>query len=444
MGSPTPHRGRDGVLAPNVAGPKGRWLVGNLYDYEQDPIGFLERNQRRYGDVFAMSPRSTVLNDPDLVSEVVTRTNRDYSTDLPRLSSRHNQGRVMGTDGVDEWMAARTHGWRGMTTAVMRAHGERMLVVLDRLLATMKDRPVGEVLRHYGADLAINFCLGPSATSVVDAVAERTARGDLITGSSLTFPTWLPLPRVRAMVRAGHRLNDELLGHIRHRRASPSAQPTDLLDLLLAETADPLDDTQVLAVIKSNLLAGYSAPGIVLAWIVYLLATRPEQAAAVRAEAAALRADTGSVLDDRRLRHTEAFVRETLRLYPPIWLMARKVLHETTLGPLTVRPGHMLVFSPYLLQRDPNRWPEPTMFRTDRWLDGTPLPHRFSYLPFGGGPRVCLGIRLAMYQLVVSTAHLADRYRIEVTGEVRPAPRPLLHPGGLTARLTARVGTPVD
>jgi cytochrome P450 len=134
------------------------------------------------------------------------------------------------------------------------------------------------------------------------------------------------------------------------------------------------------------------------------------------------------------LPFTEAVVREGLRLHPPLWLLARAARRDTTLGPWSVRAGQRVVFSPYLVQRDARWWDDPDRFRPQRWTgarDGAS-----PWFPFGGGPRVCLGLQVALYELTIATAWLVRGVALDVVDPPStPRPRPHLRPSGFVARL---------
>jgi cytochrome P450 len=145
--------------------------------------------------------------------------------------------------------------------------------------------------------------------------------------------------------------------------------------------------------------------------------------------------------DVASLRLTEAVVRETLRLYPPAHLIGREATHDTTLGPWTVPKGCAVLISPWALHHDVRLWDDSLAFRPSRWLDGSAerVPKN-AYLPFGGGPRVCIGNHFAMMESVLVLATLVQRVRFE-----RATPDPVklqaaitLRPGG-GLRMRARV-----
>jgi cytochrome P450 len=368
---------------------------------------------------------------------VLTRTNDAFLTEDRLLANRRDQAHDEAN--IDAWMRSRRLSWPGMTQAVIRAHGQRIVSMLDAGVRETGGREfdVAALLRHHSARMVADFLLGPDAEDVVTTAAVRNDRSEPFMDTNLTIPKWLPTPAVRRLVRAQQDNLAAITVHVRHRRTAPHRPPEDLLDLLVAGPAETsLTDDQITDLFASTMLASFGSPGAVLAWIVLELARHPEIYQRVRGEAGALLADTGTVLDDSRLPYCTAFVKETLRLYPPTWLMGRRVHRPYTLGGWTLRPGQQVRFSPYLTHRDPRWWPDPDELRVDRWLDPAPAHPRRAYFPFGAGPRICVGLHLGMYQMVTSAAHLATHYQIVVADQdITASTGPVLLPEGLTARL---------
>lgn len=418
-------------------GPRGRRLTGNSLDYDRDRIGFLRRNQARYGDVYSFSPSTVVIADPDVVHEVLTRTNDAFLSEDRLLASR--RGQAHDEANVEAWMQSRRLSWPGMTQAVIRAHGGRIVSLLDTTLRGTGGREfdVAALLRDHSARIVADFLLGPDTEDVVTTAAVRSERSEPYMNTNLTIPKWLPTPGVRRLVRAQQDNLAVITAHVRRRRAAPHRPAEDLLDLLVDDPADDsLTDDQITHLFVSTMLASFGSPGAVLAWIVLELARHPEVCQRVREEASILLADTGAVLDDSRLPYCTAFVKEVLRLYPPTWLMGRRVRREYQLAGWTLRRGQQVRFSPYLTHRDPRWWSDPDELRVDRWLGGAPAHPRRAYFPFGAGPRICVGLHLGMYQTVISAAHLATHYQIVVADhDVTVSTGPILLPDGLTARL---------
>lgn len=425
------------ALPASPPGPKGRRLVGNSYDYDRDRIGFLRRNLAEYGDVFSFSASTVFVNDPALVHEIFNRTNTDFIAEVSILADGEDMARL--ERNMDAWMSSRKIGFQAMTKSVILAHGARLAEDFDRALeaAGTASYDVMPVMRTLASHTVADFLFGPGAE---DVVAAAGLRSDLVLkymASNFSIPKWLPLPRVRRAVRAEDEVHATIEAHIDERTARPHAQPQDMLDLLLADADSGLTKENLVALLAASMLASFGSPSAALSWVIAEMTRHPEEHEKLRTEARTVLAEHGALNDDGPLTYTKAFVKEVLRLHPPTWLMGRRARYDTQLGDWTIRKGQELMFSPYLLQRDPRWWAEPDELRPDRWLGTVPPESRRAYVPFGSGPRVCLGLHLSLYQLAMAAARLAGLYRIEAESTEYPGmPGAMLVPGSLRARIT--------
>jgi unspecific monooxygenase len=419
-------------------GPPGRFLLGNTWDYERDRIGFLQDCQRRYGDVFSFDPSTIVLLDPELVHELFARTNTDFGAEVPIFRGVPPQAGAAVTPVA---MAGRRKSWRGINRTAVAAHAGRLL---DRFHDTVRGAAGAPVdvlalMKAFSVRAVTDYCLGPDTEDVAQAVERAAAATSVLMNSVVALPRWLPVPRVRRALRTERDLRAVLLDRARQRRRrGPADPPNDLLDTLLDPAGTPVDDTVVVDALTVLLRASHGVPGATLTWAIAVLARHPEIAGRLRAEAAGL--DTARGVAD--LPYTEAFVKELLRAYPPTWLIGREVRTGTVLGGWHLRPGDRVMVPTYLIHRDPRWWTDPDRFRPDRWLTTTPPHARYAYLPFGAGPRICLGKDLGMLQLVLAVAALVRDYRVEVVNlDAAPlTPHALLVPDGLRARITPAAG----
>ena len=421
---------------PRPPGPKGRWAVGNSYDYDKDRIGFLRRCLTEYGDVFSFSPTTVFIGDPELVHELLNESNTAFMAESPLFANAEDSARL--ERNIDDWMATRRQAWAGITRVVAKMHGERILTSFDR---TLKDTgghefDVMATMRRFSAGMVGDFVFGPGSEDVVDAADLRSALAIKFMASNLTIPKWLPLPSVRRALKAEDAVVDSITAHLAERRAHPHAEPEDMLDLLLADSDPPLSDEGIVAVLGASMLASFGSPGSALCWVFLELARDSERRNRLREEALRAIDKTGSVLDDSQLPYAKIFVREILRMYPPTWLMGRVVRRPYTLGGWRLTPGETVMFSPYLLQRDPRWWTDPDTFDPERWERSASPESRRAYLPFGSGPRICLGLHLGLFQLVTAVAHLSAHYRIEAsTADNTAVPDAILLPRALKARV---------
>jgi len=193
-------------------------------------------------------------------------------------------------------------------------------------------------------------------------------------------------------------------------------------------------------------LAGLETVAVALAWTWFLLDHHPEQYARLRAEADAVLGDgTPEYADAARLEFARCVWQESMRLYPPAYIIARQALRPVEVGPYRLPKGTVVFVSPYVLHRSPEFYEAPEEFRPDRWADPVyekGLP-RYAYLPFGGGPRICIGGHFAMLEGPLILAMLARRvtFATEPGQTVVPEPLFTMRPRyGLNMRVARRTG----
>lgn len=407
-------------------GPRGHRLLGNTPAYDADRMGFLRRTHAAYGDVFSFDERTVFVADPELAHDALARTNTSFLTELAPFAPRPDLAQASAQAGA--WMSARRTLWPGLNHSAAAAADERTVELLDEHLRTAADCETGvvDLMRSFTAHTIAEYCFGPDAAGIPALLADNLTVTEPFTGSSYQFPAWLPLPRHRRLFRVHRHTVDTLTGIVARRRACGGGG-RDLLGFLLG--ADPaMPDRTVTATLRGILMGGHGIPAAAYASIVKELATRPQLAADLRDEA-------GHGVPAARLPLAEAVVKEVLRLQPPVWLTTRTASTATTLGGWSLAPGDEVLLNPYLIQRDPRWWSRPDEFDPARWLTGQAAP-RAAYLPFGAGPRVCVGSALTMRQLTLATSRLAQAYTVESGNAATAAPRfhGRLAPAGLRAR----------
>jgi cytochrome P450 len=228
------------------------------------------------------------------------------------------------------------------------------------------------------------------------------------------------------------------------RRARPGDRG-DLLSMLMAARDDdgkPMSDRQLRDELITLFLAGHETTAIALSWTLFLLARNPTVEERLHREIGEALGERLPVAADLpRLRYADAVVKESLRLYPPAYVVGRESLADCVIGDYDLRARSTVYFSPWVLHRDPRHFPDPEAFRPERWLDGSTakLP-KYVYVPFGGGPRVCIGERFAMMEGVLVLATILRRFRLEMAGpDPVPFPSITLRPeGGPVMRVRKR------
>jgi cytochrome P450 len=274
---------------------------------------------------------------------------------------------------------------------------------------------------------------------LADRLPARLERRARWLGDRAKVPIRWPGARTRALYAAIAALDARVARMIAERRAS--AERGDLLGLLLrAHDADAgrMTDKQVRDEVITLFVAGHETSANALAWTLMLLAEEPAWYARVRDEALALgHLPTGGDLP--RLTVTTQVLKEALRLYPPVYIMGRVSVADTELGGYHIPRGTVVLVSPYALHRRPDVWPDPERFDPDRFSAAAEAARsKTVFIPFGAGPRVCIGGGFAMMEGALVLATLLQRADFELAGGggVAPEPVALLRPSG---RLEMRV-----
>jgi cytochrome P450 len=235
----------------------------------------------------------------------------------------------------------------------------------------------------------------------------------------MPFSEWiekLPLPSIRRFERARDFLDQTIYRIIAERHASKEDKGDLLSMLLLAQDEDgsAMSDKQIRDEALTLFLAGHETTANALMWSWYLLSQNPATAAKFYDEVDRVLGDRLPGFDDLpSLKYTEGVFAESMRLYPPAWAIGRRAKTDCAIGPYTVPARSILMMSPYVVHRDPRWYPEPEHFRPERWAEPDTRP-KFSYVPFGGGTRVCIGERFAWMEGVLLLSTIAQKWRFKL------------------------------
>lgn len=437
-------------------GPKGGVLFGNTFDYRRDALTFLTRCAREFGDVARFRLADTpvhLISDPDLVDDVLrshgTRVIKDKFTRLIRPIVGHG---LLTSEG-DFWRRQRKLTMPAFQHQAIERYGREMVELSCRVRDSW--RVGAEVAIH---DVLMGLTLAIVAKTLFGAEVSDESRdvGDaleIVMEHHLSALRWFPIfdhlpTRGNRMYRqALQRIDDTVYGIIARRRAEGD-DPGDLLGRFLAATDDEgagMTDLQLRDECVTLFLAGHETTALTLTFAFYLLAEHPEVDARLSAELdQVLGGRPPSASDIATLPYTEAVVRESMRLYPPAWVIGRETTEDVELGGYRLRPGSTLFISQWVLHRDPRFWNEPEHFQPERWENDLVrrLP-RGVYIPFGGGPRVCIGNHFAMMEAVLLLATLSQNHRLRLAPgqSLELSPSITLRPRGGLCMLPESRGT---
>lgn len=260
--------------------------------------------------------------------------------------------------------------------------------------------------------------------AALDAYVDRAARVSVL--DVIGAPGWLPRPGRAAAARDLAGMQAAMDAAIARRRGTGPGAVPDLMDLLLGardpETGREMTDAELRENLLTFIVAGHETTALTLAWALYLCAFDQDVQARARDEAqTVLGARAAGAADVPRLGYVRQVIEEALRLYPPGGFLSRTAQAEDRLSAAVIRPGDTVMIPVYGLHRHRNLWNDPDAFRPDRWSDRAGID-RYQFLPFGDGPRICIGARFALQEAVVILATLLARFRFTAVPGRRPDP----------------------
>jgi cytochrome P450 len=263
--------------------------------------------------------------------------------------------------------------------------------------------------------------------------------------ASLRAPRWLPRPGISAGRHAASALRAAVAAIVRERRAGGG--PDDLMHRLMAardpESGQAMDDERLIDNLLTFYLAGHETTARALSWTLYLLSRSPEWSEALADEVARVAGGAPvAAAHIERLVLTQQVLKESMRLFPPVPMMSRQVVADTTLDGHAIRAGSSVVIPIYAIQRHAARWDDPHAFDPARFAPEKEAGiGRYQYLPFGAGPRICIGMAFALLEATAILATLLQQVRFESVPGAEPYPVArvtLLPRGGMPLRVSMR------
>ncbi len=400
-------------LAP---GPRGFPIIGCLPELKKDVLGLMMRSFNQYGDVvrFKMGPMVVhLVSHPDDIKRVLkNRTVFDKQTRTSRVIRQVTGESVLVNNG---------DAWERHRRLLQPAFAPRELKRFFGLISEATDELIREleIIADQGKPIDIASCMMRVTYRIVekalfstDADHNMAALEQAISvvladtyqriEQPVNLPHWLPTPRNRAYHRAMTLLNERVYSLISEHRTQAG---DDLLHRLCRESS--FTDTEIRNEVISLLIAGHETTANALTWLWYMLAQHPDAEYAILSEL-----PTGPMTPQHLtgLEATTRTVNEVMRLYPPIWAIVRRVVGEQELGGYYLASGSHLVISPYVVHRHPEFWAAPNKFDPQRQQPD----HHYACIPYGGGPRLCIGHNFASMEANIIVAKLMQRFRFEL------------------------------
>lgn len=422
--------------------PDSNWLLGNIIPFRDRPLelvvsasGFGDLVKWRFGWLWFYQ-----ANHPDIIHDVlVTRASSFFKT--PRL--KQVLGPVLGdgllTSDGDVWRSSRRLVQPAFHATRIDAYGDVMTEYTEAMVEGWSSGAIYDIRQEM-----MKLTLGIVAKTLFDAdldgdLSERV--GQAVTVSQehadeqfsrlLTVPRWLPTQENRRSQAAVDDL-DRILAEIISARRASGEDRGDLLSMLLLSREEDsgrgLTDQQVRDESMTLFLAGHETTAVALTWTWVLLHQHPDVRRRLEDEVdQVLKGRSARVGDLGDLTYTGQVIEEAMRLYPPAWIIGRQAIEPVDIGPYHLERGTTVLVSPFALHREPVYYPDPEDFDPGRFSPEQVADRpRYAYLPFGGGPRICIGNSFAMQEARLILATMVQRVRLELVPGADLTPDPLI------------------
>jgi cytochrome P450 len=416
--------------------------VGSLLRFRRDPLAFLLDTAAQYGDVvYYRFGRAEVylLKNPEHIKDVFVTHQHNFVKGRGVQWAKLFLGEGLLTSEGEFHTRQRRLSQPAFHRQRIGAYAAIMADYADRARQRWRD---GQAVAFESEMHALTHAIAGRTVFGEDMTDEAADIGSALTDVLSLFPRFslpfatliqrLPLPSNRRFDRARARLDATVYRIIRLRRQS-GRDEGDLLSMLMAAQdhegdGGRMSDVQLRDEVMTLLLAGHETTANALCWTFYLLSQNPSAEERLFEEVDAVLDGRLPGLDDvPRLRFAEQVFAESMRLFPPAWGVGRKVVSDYTVGEWTLPAGVLVSMSPWVTHHDARFFPDPFRFDADRWTpEARAARPRFSYFPFGGGARQCIGEQFAWMEGVLLMATLAQRFRFRLAPGAVVEPEPLI------------------
>jgi cytochrome P450 len=429
----------NGTHAP--PGPKGLPILGLALDVRKDPLATLQRLTREYGDIVSMPVMRMsriLLNRPEYIQQLLILDHAKlHKSVLTKLVVGPLLGQGLLISEGDFWRRQR----RLAQPAFHRSRtNEYSPVMVECALEQTRNwrsgetRNIAEEMMKLTLEVAVRTLFGTSLAGDSDSIGKAMTflmRYYLRRGRSpWRVPASWPTPANRRARREVEYMDSLIYGIISDRKKDTQRR-NDLLSLLMAamhEDGSQMTEQQVRDESMTLFVAGHETTALSLSWTWYLLGENPAAEACLHEELrTVLGGRPAEASDLERLRYLNAVVHESLRLYPPAYMMARMNVETVSVGGYEIPPHSTLLASQWVMHRDPRLYEQPEQFMPERWLDG--LEQRLppgAYFPFGDGPRRCIGQGFAQLETALVIAAIAQKFRFRLKKGFQVVPEPLV------------------
>ena len=406
-------------------------IAGHIPQWRRDPLKLIIE-AARHGDVVRLDlpGRTYLLNHPAHVKHVLQDNHRNYVKGWVFNRLKPYWGESLLTAEGETWRRQRMRvqpSFKREHTVnfapIITRRTAEMLVRWERVEASRGTLPLYNEMTRLAfviiGDVLFGVDLWADASEMTAAVQNALMILKKRIAALAPLPLWVPTSDNRRFNEAMRVLNRNITRIIDDtRRAGVDRRGfvSMLMEARDAETGSRMSDRQLREETIGMLQQGHDTVGETLAWTWYLLSRHPEIERRLHAEICEVVGDRVPMAADLpRLKYATMVVQESMRVYPPVWVIPRDAINDDQIGGYRIPAGSTILLSPYVTHRHPDFWENPEAFDPERFLPARSKDRpRHAYFPFGGGPRLCMGVEMAMMELLLIMVMIVQRYRLHL------------------------------
>lgn len=413
------------------------FLVGVAPHFVKNPIQYAMRGTQYYGEIFKVPLtypyQLCVITNPDIVKHILVTNPKNYSKSRAYKAIKKVLGNGLLTSEGDFWLKQRRlaqpafHKKRLELLATLMTTRTQHLIDEIKTQKKIEHIDIHQLMMHLTMDIVsrslFDFATDDARNFISKAIEAGNHYIDWMIKNPILALTPLPFKKVRKYKQHEQKVRDVLIQAINHRRENPS-DSNDLLNMLInakdEDTGEQMTDQQLFDEVLTIFVAGHETTAVALTWAIYNLSKNPDILQRLENEIdTVLKNETPTLAHLPQLKYANMVIQETMRLYPPAWIFGRKALqNDLAEGYLIEKNSEVQIFI-YGIHRNPKYWDNPEAFDPERFTEqAIAQRHKYAYMPFGAGPRICIGNNFALMEMQFALVMLIQQLKFKVTNEV--------------------------
>lgn len=440
-----------------IPGPLVNTAIKGANDLRSSPLDYIQQMDKDYPGIAnwqLLHLNIVHLSDPQLIRAVLQTNQKQYVKNTSYKQLKHILGNGLVTSEGDLWKRQRKLVQPSFHKQSIYNFFNVMLACANEMTEEWKEKiKTNEKIDFSQEMMAITLqiigktmlstdvkakagTVGESLTYLLKAVEKRALK-------AVNLPLWLPTSS-HTKFKKERAVLDKIIYSIIDERRRTKEKKHDLLDMLMEsryeDTGEAMPDDLLKDELMTIFLAGHETTASALTWTFYLISQHPEVYKKLKLEVDEIVGDGEITFDHfQKLKYTKACLNESMRLYPPIWMIGRRATEDNMVGEYLIKKNTDILISPYIVHHHPNYWKNPEKFDPERWeTDEVKQMDKFTYFPFAAGPRMCIGNNFALFEADIIITKVIQHFSFEYLGAVPP---PM--DASITLRVKSKTGMPM-